>query len=61
MKRSLLIISLILFTITGAFAQPGHGGDNNGGGHGVPLDGGVIAMVLVGVAYGAKRNINKEQ
>ncbi|MCK5789144.1 MAG: hypothetical protein KAH32_09100, partial [Chlamydiia bacterium] len=55
-KKYLLVVLFAVFMIGGLFAQPGHGGDNNGGDHELPIDGGVITLVVAGVAYGLKKS-----
>jgi len=69
-KKFMLVALFTMFLAGGLFAQPlsnrtvtppGEGGD--GGGteptNPAPIDGGVIALVVAGAAYGIKRNIKE--
>ncbi len=58
MKKYLFITILSLFSFVELNAQPGHGGDG-GGGHEAPIDGGIVALVIVGAVYGIKRNLKE--
>jgi hypothetical protein len=59
--KKFLLTSLVVFAFVGAFAQPGHGGNDGGGqGPGVPIDGGIVLLVAAGAVYGMKRNANNK-
>ena len=56
-KKYILVALFTVFMLGGLYAQPGHGGGgDNGGEFGVPIDGGIISLVVAGVAYGIKRS-----
>jgi len=60
-KKFMLVALFTMFLAGGLFAQPGHGGDGGGdfGQNPAPIDGGIIALVVAGAAYGVKRNVKK--
>lgn len=70
MKKTLLIFTAMLcfFALT-AFAPPGDPGGGPGGDDppvgdppvGVPIDGGAVALLVAGAAYGAKKIKEKKK
>lgn len=56
-KKYILVTLFSVLMLGGLYAQPGHGGDgDDGGGFGAPIDGGLISLVIAGVAYGIKKS-----
>ena len=58
-KKFMLVALFTMFLAGGLFAQPGDGGGGGGLEPGAPIDGGIIALVVAGAAYGIKRNIKE--
>ena len=64
----LLILTFLVFGASGVFAQPvpNQNGDGSGVGSipvggGVPIDGGLSILLVLGSAYGMKKAINKKK
>ena len=55
-KKYILAVLFSIFMFGGLYAQPGHGGGDDGGGFGAPIDGGIVSLVVIGVAYGIKKS-----
>ncbi|MDD4148740.1 MAG: hypothetical protein PHE33_01805 [Bacteroidales bacterium] len=62
-KLTTLLAALLFFGVLNLYAPPGDPGDGPGGGDppvgdppvGVPIDGGAVALLIAGAAYGAKK------
>jgi len=70
MKKILSLICVIMFfCVIGLFSQPSGPGGGPGGGDppvgdppvGVPIDGGALALLLAGAAYGVKKIKDKKK